>query len=64
MDVVNNRWIGCSAYDEDVLTLEAGNVLVGTLDTVGDFALVLVAWVGQYGVRQGSSNATYIVARS
>jgi hypothetical protein len=31
--------LGC---DEDVLTLEAGDVLVGALDALGDLALVLV----------------------
>jgi hypothetical protein len=29
-------------YDENVLTLEAGDVLVGALDALGDLALVLV----------------------
>lgn len=32
--------LGC---DEDVLTLEAGNVLEGTLDALSDLLLVLVA---------------------
>jgi hypothetical protein len=34
------------ASDEDVLTLEARNVLVGTLDALGNFLLVLVAVIG------------------
>lgn len=34
------------AYDEDVLTLEARDVLVGSLDALSNLALVLVAaWI-------------------
>lgn len=36
-------------HDEDVLTLEAGDVLEGALDTLGNLALVLVAGDCQYG---------------
>lgn len=52
------------AYDEDVLTLEARDILVGSLDALGDLALVLVAagvnLCDQFEVSVG----TYIVARS
>jgi hypothetical protein len=32
-----------STYDEEILTLEAGDVLEGSLDTLRDFTLILVA---------------------
>lgn len=35
--------LGC---DENVFTLEAGNVLVSTLDALGDFLLILVTTIG------------------
>ena len=34
------------AGDEDVFTLEAGDVLVGALDALSDFFLILVAVIG------------------
>jgi hypothetical protein len=36
----------CSTHNENVLTLEAGDVLIGALDASGNLLLVLVARTG------------------
>ena len=55
-----------STYDEDILALEAGAVSVGTLDTNGNFLLVLIAVDGLVSgvVRVYSIVMAYMVARS
>jgi hypothetical protein len=56
------------AYNEDVLTLQAGNILVGALDTLGNLALVLVTNKRGGSVKHTrlklSQTIAYMVAKS